>query len=96
MILHNRMMQRLLIGILCNCQDRRNVKTFGLPVCDCMPCIKHLNMANRFLQSLETKFRKVLAHLLSNVFKKVDNKLWLAAKALAQFWILRGDASVSP
>ena len=50
-------------------------------------------MSNCFLQGLESQLCKVLAHFLSNVFKEVDNKLWLATKALAKFWILRRNAN---
>ena len=57
MILHNRMMQRLLIRILRHCQNWRNIKTLSLPVRDCVSCVEHFNMTHCFLQSLEAKLR---------------------------------------
>ena len=92
MILRHRVISSLVVRVLRSHKNRFNVEPLGFPMIHCMLHIECLNATHCFLQRAETELCEVFAHLFSNVFEEVHDKLWLTAKSLPQLWILRSNA----
>src|SRR3546814_8653548 len=59
---------------------------------DCLLHVERLNLAHGLLDGAEAELGQQLAHLFSDVGEEVDDVLRLAAVALTQHGVLRGDA----
>src|SRR6185437_16957148 len=73
-------------------KDRRKINTLGLPVLDGGPGIEHFNTADHVVHLAEAKLGHILAHLLGDEEKEIDDVFRLTAEFFAKLWVLRGDA----
>src|SRR5437879_6925332 len=78
-------------------EDRREVESLGfpmiLPVRDCRIHFEHVDTADHLVHRTEAHFRHVLANLLGEEEKEIDDMFRLALEFLSKHRILRGDAN---
>ena len=92
MVLCDRVVHRLVIGVLWSREDRRDVEALRLPVVHRVPNVECLDVADRLFDTAEAELCEILANFLGDVLHEVDDELRFAGKALAQLGVLRGDA----
>ena len=54
-------------------------------------CVDQLHLANRFVESPKTKFRKEFPNLLRDELEEIHHEFRLTAESSAQLWILGCD-----
>src|ERR1700683_3067889 len=65
-------------------ENRREVETLGLPVIDGFGRIEHVDAAYHLVHRAETQLRHVLANLLCDKEKEINNVFGLPLELLAQ------------
>ena len=73
-------------------EQPREIEPARLPVIDHLPHVEHLHLADHLVEGAVADRRHELAHFLGDEEEVVDDVLRLAAEALAQHRVLRGDA----
>ena len=73
-------------------ENRREIEAARLPVIDGGLHVEHVDAADHLVDGAESELRHVLANLLGDEEKEIDDVLGLSLELLAQHRILRGDA----
>src|ERR1700722_2881534 len=73
-------------------ENRRQIEAARFPVIHGWLDVEHVDASDHFINPAEAKFRHILANLLREKEKEIDNVLRLALKLLAQQGILRSDS----
>ena len=73
-------------------QDGGEIQAFGLPMVQGLARIEHIDAADHFVEGAEAELGHVLADLLGDEEKEIDDVLGLALELGAQGGVLGGDA----
>ena len=88
MVLSHRVVHRLLVRVLRNRKNRRDVKALGLPMFNRCFRVENFAVSDHLFNRTESKFGHNLTHFFSDELKEVDNELGLAVESFAQNWVL--------
>ena len=80
---------RLGLGLV---EQPGEIETLGLPMLHQFAPVEHLHLADHLVEAPIAERGHQLAHFLGDEEEIIDHVLGLALEALAQHWILRGDA----